>query len=305
MISKQDPVGNFKPRSSDNMFSNFFGANEQLQKEISSLTEALDAAKGELIDKSEVIYQLQNEQASNRKLLLELQNLVSEQERKGVLKSYANINANSPVDIKLVNTLSSIFNHHQVQEDGYKAASMKNFQLEKQLSSAQEELMSIKRETLKFTKNRKQKEQELREALEKNFALQEDLRKIQEELSSYKVRKFEKPFNHKFWYENQMGIERNARLYATLGRKNSRKSICLAFPSSSLQELQEAVNNSSSVDASGDFIAVKQKKEVAKNTEVSIYFQVDISLASRVLRNHSGSATDILSMIELTWKHKD
>ena len=88
-------------------------------------------------------------------------------------------------DEKVVQSLKLIFDYHKTKEDGFKRATQRNAELEKELHQAQEELMNVKTATL-GRRSKKQKEEELRAALEKNFNLQEELRKVQEDLTKYK-----------------------------------------------------------------------------------------------------------------------
>ena len=73
--------------------------------------------------------------------------------------------------------------------------------------------MTIKTATL-GRRTKKQKDEELKNALEKNFQLQEELKNIREELSNYKSNNpGEERERRRSYFQNQFDFDKNARLY--------------------------------------------------------------------------------------------
>ena len=107
--------------------------------------------------------------------------------------------------------LKTIFSHHRKQENGYKQASERNSNLEKELFDAQEQLLALKNATIGKDKSKAEKERELRAALDRNLDLQDQLRGAQEQLSKIPKKTWKKV--QKNWYYNQEEAVKSAELY--------------------------------------------------------------------------------------------
>ena len=154
----------------------------------------LEKAMEEISIKEKTIAQIKEEQKRTGKMILELQTMVNDQKnilavptprghRKNTVRRASNFNGtNSPYppapEDKIFHNIRHIFNHHNNQHEDLLEASFWNYELQRELADAHEELIKLKTMSL----GRKRKDKELKFALDKNLDLQYELDKAKLEL---------------------------------------------------------------------------------------------------------------------------
>ena len=102
------------------------------------LQDELNKAREDALEKAEIIDQLNSEQVVTRRLLLELQHLVSGQQSTiGIDENLANGTANGSPTAKpndhVFSNLRKLFDHHKERDQGFKEAMEKNAEIQLEL----------------------------------------------------------------------------------------------------------------------------------------------------------------------------